>query len=118
MPNAEWPDTLPQDVLLDGYDEAFPDVMLRTQMDAGPAKVRRRFTAAVVPMQVTVPLTRTQVATLATFFNDTLEGGTLPFDWVHPRTQDAATFRFTAPPKPRPQSSMAWLAVLQLEILP
>lgn len=34
-----WPVTLPQDVLIDGYDEKVPEMTLRTQMDAGPAKV-------------------------------------------------------------------------------
>ncbi|MGE0256925.1 MAG: hypothetical protein AB7N54_20245 [Alphaproteobacteria bacterium] len=119
MPNAEWPGELPDDVLVEGYREAFPDLLVRTEMDAGPAKVRRRFTAAVRPLSVRLDLDREQVDDLDEFFSDDLEHGALPFDWTHPRTGDAVTFRFTRPPEIRPDGDgTVWLAELQLEILP
>lgn len=118
MANATWPATLPSYPLVEGYEERAPATMLRTEMDAGPAKVRRRFTAGVRVLTLEVGLTTEQTETLDAFFVDTLQGGTLPFDWVHPRTQDPATFRFTAEPEYEPLGGEMWIAVLPLEILP
>lgn len=113
-----WPVSLPQDVLIDGYDERPPDTTLRSTMDEGPAKVRRRFTAGVRVFSVTVALTRAQVETLDAFYRTDLQGGALRFDWTHPRTLAAVQFRFIAGPRYVPQSQTEWLTQLQLEILP
>lgn len=119
MANPVWPASLPQDVLVEGYDEAMPDLALRTEMDAGPAKVRRRFTAGVRTFKVGSAMTRAQVATLDTFFVTTVQGGALSFDWTHPRTQAAATFRFTRPPRTAPEAGgQRWRVELELEIMP
>jgi len=114
-----WPAGLPQLVAVDGYGEAPPDTALRTGMDAGPAKVRRRSTAGIRPLSVQLDLDAAQVETLDDFYVETLRSGALSFDWAHPRTQEAVTLRFVRPPAYRPQGSdVAWRATLQLEILP
>jgi hypothetical protein len=119
MANPSWPASLPQLVAVEGYGEAPPDTTLRSQMDAGPAKVRRRFTAGVRPLTLQLDLDGAQVETLDGFFEAILKGGALAFDWVHPRTQSAATLRFARPPAYRPgHSDAAWQALLELEILP
>ena len=119
MPNPVWPASLPQDVLVEGYEETFPELALRTEMDAGPAKVRRRFTAGVRTLNVMSAMTRTQVATLDTFFATTTQGGALQFDWVHPRTGSAAALRFTRPPMTAPEpGGQRWRVELELEVLP
>jgi hypothetical protein len=114
-----WPASLPQHVLVEGYDEAPPDVLLRTEMDAGPAKVRRRFTAGVRELRCAILCDSDQLDDLEEFFRDEIAGGALPFDWVHPRTQDAASFRFvrrfTIAPEP---GAKYWRVGLELEILP
>ncbi len=113
-----WPATLPQDVLIDGYDETPPNTTLRSQMDQGPDKVRRHFTAGERVFSATVALTRDQVETLDSFYLTDLQGGALRFDWTHPRAQAAVQFRFRSPPRYKPQSQTDWLVQLQLEILP
>lgn len=121
MPNPVWPPTLPQDVFAEGYDETLPNTMLRTQMDAGPAKTRRRSTAGVRPLTVTIELNRTlgEDAAFDEFFTDTLGGGTLSFDWTHPRTLATVTMRFTAPPHLQPLAGgKFWRAMLNLEVMP
>ena len=116
---AVWPPSLPQDVLVQGYDEALAENVVRTTMDAGPAKVRRRFTAGVRNFRLTVYLTRTQTDTLESFFDTTVKDGSLPFDWTHPRKQTSVTFRFVTPPRFHPDGSGArWLTTLDLEVLP
>ena len=116
---ADWPATLPAFVSKDSLDEAFPDMTIRTGMDVGPPKMRRRTTAAVRPIACSQVLTAAQVADLDAFYSSTLAGGSLAFTWVHPRTRAAATLRFTAPPRvsSRPNSNR-YVAAYQLEVLP
>jgi len=46
-------------------------------------------------------------------------GGSLPFDWKHPRTGTAQTFRWVEPPTYTPLArGTRWQATLRLEILP
>ena len=119
MANPTWPAGLPELVAVDGYEERPPDTALRTRMDAGPAKVRRRFTAGTRPLSVQLDIDAAQVETLDSFYMAALQGGALAFDWTHPRTQAAATLRFLRPPVYRPRTSdAAWRATLELEILP
>jgi len=119
MPNPVWPAGLPQDVLTDGFGEQLAEVVLRTQMDAGPAKMRRRFTAGVRVFNVATSLTRTEAATFETFFGTTLLGGALAFDWVHPRTLATVAFRFRKAPTLRPEpGAKLWRAEMELEVLP
>ena len=76
-----WPAALPQDFQIDGYGETLPDVTIRTKMDAGPAKVRRRFTANVRPIKCKLKVTDTQYVALASFFQNDCAGGALSFTW-------------------------------------
>ncbi len=119
MVGIVWPLGLPQLVAVDGYREAPPDTALRTRMDAGPAKVRRRSTAGIRPLSVQLDLDAAQVETLDSFYVEALESGALGFEWVHPRTRVATTLRFVRPPAYQPRGSdAAWRAALQLEVLP
>jgi len=94
---ATWPTSLPDYPLIDGYAEKPQDQTIRTQMEAGPDKVRRRFTAGVREFSVKWTLTTAQVSTLDTFFHSTLDGGALQFDMTHPRTGASTSFRFVGP---------------------
>lgn len=113
-----WPASLPQSPLLRGFLETAPDGILRTSMDTGPAKTRRRFTAAVRPFKYPLLLTTDQVETLDVFFEDTLASGALSFTHVHPRTTVASTFRITNKPQYTPVSGSKWTTSLDLELLP
>jgi len=118
---AAWPVSLPQSPLVNGYSEQMPKMGLRSSMDAGPAKQRRRFTAAVIPIGVRMALTNAQVETLVTFWDTTTSGGVLSFTWLHPRTGSAVTMRFIAdqPPDIQPLDSEDLYSVsFPLEILP
>jgi hypothetical protein len=122
MANPVWPVSLPQHLEIDGFENAFPETVERTPMESGPAKQRRRFTAAPEPVKGAVILSNAQHATLKTFFKTTCVGGAIAFDWVHPVTQGAATFRWKAPPRIMPLGQVGGLAMvkasLDLEALP
>jgi hypothetical protein len=115
---ANWPSSLPPLPLAADYADTLPDTLARTQMDAGPAKVRRRTTAAVRPLTASFLFTKAQCATLQTFYEDTLAGGALAFDWILPRTGAAASLRFLAPPTFGSPSGKWWRVTCQLEVLP
>ena len=115
---ATWPATLPSYVLVEGYSEMPPVNSIRTQMDVGPPKVRRRSTAAPRPITCKQHMTKTQVAILDTFYVTTLSSGVDPFDWTHPRTGASVSFTFTEPPTYESLGGTAWGVTLKLEILP
>lgn len=119
MPNPVWPSTLPQFVEIPGYDETLPFPIIRTAPDMGPAKQRREFTSAPTTFSLTTDvMTAAQQAIFEAFYFDTLQHGSLAWDWVHPRTQSAKTFRFTGGPKPVPASTNTVRYRLSLEALP
>jgi len=113
-----WNVDLPTKLFVAGYGQSFPAVTIKSDMDAGPAKVRRRFTAGVEPVSGTMIMTAAQLATFDTFYNTTLLGGSLRFSWTKPPAHTVACeVRFTEVP--------SWTKVedeyeisLSLEVLP
>lgn len=119
---AVWPTSLP-DISL-ALTETRQDAAVRTPMDAGPMKMRRRFSAASRYVAGSVILDNTQRATFDTFFETTIEEGSLPFDMDDPRDGTTQEWRFTAPPSFVARKGNGsnvvtlWVATLALEILP
>jgi hypothetical protein len=119
----EWPATLPQYLPVSGYQEQPPDTTLRTSMDAGPAKLRRRYTANVRNITATLMLSEAQLRTLDAFYVTDTRGGSLPFDWVHPRYAGESpsypvTMRFIKQPSYAAVEPDYYSAQLELEIMP
>ena len=113
-----WPASLPQTPLIAGYKEKVPDLVLRTTMDTGPDKTRRRATAGVRPFDWPTILTTAQIATLDTFYVTTLNSGALTFTVNHPRTAVSETWRFIGPPEYIPLSGSLHRVAIKLEIMP
>lgn len=96
---ALYPSTLPEFVLQEGYAEKLMPQTIETSMETGGSpKIRRRFTKKVKQFSVTILLTQAQFATFEDWWDTTLAGGSLPFEWVHPLTREITTFRFRNPP--------------------
>ena len=112
-----WPGTLPDYLLLENSAGAFGDNTIRSKMDAGPAKLRRRSTAMPDTYTGSQILTSSQLADLETFYKTTLVGGSLTITWKHPRSRAACDMRFLSPPTWAPRGKY-WIATYQLEILP
>jgi hypothetical protein len=118
-----WPATLPQYLPVANYQEVPPDTTLRTPMDAGPAKLRRRYTANVRNISTIMPLTEAQLRILDSFYLDDTQGGSLPFDWVHPRYAGESpglpvTMRFIKQPTYTCVEPDYYNAQLDFEIMP
>lgn len=116
-----WPAELPQDPLLANYQDSPADTAHRTQMDVGPDKIRRRFTAGVRPVALSLDLTQAQKERLEDFYDVDTSGGTIRFDWVDhgKEAKPPVEYRFLAVPLFRRMGTTGkWLAALQLEIMP
>lgn len=118
MSNPTWPPSLPQYPNQDGFSEEQADNTIRTQFDAGTMKLRRRYTAAPIKFTMSFTLTAAQKTTLETFFNTTLAGGSLPFDWVKPSDNAAATFVFRSPLKFSSYGPANFIVVAELQTVP
>jgi len=113
-----WPGTLPTKPLMRGYQESHDDPKLRSPMDAGPAKVRRRFTATVFKFNAGFILTDTELTIFEDFYADDLKHGSLSFTWVHPRTGAAITSRIKGVYAYTTLSDDAYEVRFEVEILP
>mgnify|MGYP001455401073 CR=1 FL=1 len=113
-----WPETLPQSPLIDGFRETPANSSLRTEMEAGPAKLRRRTTAAAATLSLTFIISAAQLAALDAFYADTLQGGTLAFDFTHPVTGETVSCRFRQPPSRGTLNGGYFRAGVELEVLP
>jgi hypothetical protein len=93
-----WPASLPEYVLEGGYSEQLPRNTVETEMESGLPKVRRRFTKVFRKFQATMILDQSQAVVFEAFYFTTCASGTIPFEWVHPRTRAPMSLRFTQPP--------------------
>lgn len=119
---AAWPATLPQAFFV-GVSETKNNNLLRTKMDSGPDKVRRRFTAVGKKVVTPIILTGTEKQIFDTFFETTIKDGSLSFAWKDPTDDSTKNFRITKPPKfvcvkPGTIETREWRATLAMEILP
>lgn len=76
---ATWPAALPKP-LGEDYSLAVQDVSVRTDMDAGPARVRRRFTAAPDTVNLSWKFTEAEMATFRAFYEDDIDYGAAWFN--------------------------------------
>jgi len=115
-----WPGSLPQSPQK-GFAETGGVLILRTPMDSGPAKQRRRGQRPQ-GLQLTFVMTTAQTVTLEEFVEITLQG-TARFGFTHPRLNTTVEARIV----PQDDGQMYtftylapgyWTVSLQLEILP
>jgi len=112
-----WPESLPQFLLMDSYEETAPDVLIKSNMETGPAKVRRRVTAAVRPVKGHQIMTPEQLTEFKTFFNTTIYGGALRFAWTDPTSGESVEMRFVDAPTWSSQDGY-YRVSMNMEILP
>lgn len=101
-------------ILRDGFSETPPQRIIRTNMDVGPAKVRRRTFAATYPIKFKMYLTNDEFETLRTFY---LANDASIFDFTNPRTNQILKARFTSEPSGDFDQTM-WDVGVELEIMP
>lgn len=123
MATESWPNDLPQKQFLDIKDKRQKGT-IRTEMDTGPKKVRKRFSAAVRRVSVKMILDGDQKNSFDDFFIDTLDEGAKKFDWEDPSDDTTVEMRFISYPGFKQKkgakniSDRVWEGTLKLEILP
>ncbi|MDG4603751.1 MAG: hypothetical protein P9C48_14435 [Defluviicoccus sp.] len=114
-----WPASLPQRPLADGFRETPPDLIVRSQTDLGSPRVRRRATAGVTRVALAFRFSRTQLATFRTFLHADLQDRALAFQWTHPITGVAGSWRIAEAPVIEPiAGGTAWRVSMSWELLP
>lgn len=118
-----WPSGIAGE-MFDGLTDSLQDTRVRTQMDAGPPKMRRRFTAPMRTLTIPFRMTGAERDTFDTFFQTTLVQGTLTFDWEEPLNDATVSYQFVSVPifalsvgNSDPDKRL-WDTVLKLEVLP
>ena len=114
---AAWPATLPQYVLQEGYAENGRENSIRSNMEQGPAKTRKRYTSAIRKFSVALYMTAAQVDIFDAFYESDLAFGSISFTWVHPRTQASGTFRILNQPAYTP-TGPNYKVQFDMELLP
>lgn len=120
MSDILWPSTLQPTFNTEGFTEGFAETTIRSTVDQGPSKVRRRFTKGVGAMQATIWLTTIQYLTFKSFYDTDTAGGSLQFLMNHPVSGVPTYFRFAGPPSCAPinSSGIEWSAQFSLEVMP
>ena len=113
-----WPSSLPQDLLVSEFNDTVKDPIIRTSVDAGPDKIRRRFTAVPEYIQGKIILSASQYNTFISFWENDIKHGSLAFTWKHPITGESVDMRFRNPWSVTSKTSMYFVLSLDLEILP
>ena len=95
MASLSWPEELPATLSLEGLSAKQESNVIRTQMDAGPKKTRRRYTANTKTFTGKMLLTPQQRLILEQFYHTALADGALRFNFKNPQTLQTQEFRFT-----------------------
>jgi len=96
MANITWPELLPATLLIDGLSKQPQSSVIRTAMDAGPKKARRRYTARTVKFSGRQVFDSLELAVFEQFYQFVLADGVLRFNFTDPTTLETGEFRFTA----------------------
>lgn len=76
---ATWPLTLPQSFLVEGFTQEATDNVIKSAMESGPSKARRRYTATTQPFTGKMILSLAQYDIFRDFYRDDLQDGALTF---------------------------------------
>lgn len=117
-----WPSTLPHRQFMGRV--APQEQTIRSQVDAGPPKVRRRFTAGVRHFDLPVRFRGDQVQAFVAWFETTLAAGALRFVWIDPLSRTQVDMRFRSTPAweqsvaGQVPEKQQWTSTFELEVLP
>lgn len=110
----KWPNGLPIPKI-GGLNGQYQNAVIRTKMDAGPAKQRRRFTAVPKLFSGRLILNEEQRSLLDAFYRNSIGHGTLRFDMKNPQTGQEETFRMTEPYSEDGNDDGLWEITLKFE---
>lgn len=117
MPQV-WPTSLQTLVNEENFNYSVGNTVLRSDMDVGPSKLRRRITKSVDSLTVSINLYQTDYSTFINFFDVDCNGGVSTFNYTHPITGATQEFRFKGPPTITSLGGGYFKVSMEWEILP
>lgn len=115
----DWPTSLPVP-LLAGFSFSPIDVTVRTDMDSGAARARRRFTAAPDMLKAAWRFTEAQMAAFRTFWEDDIGSGSA---WFNLSLRDGRVSglvtrvcRFNGPFQAQYEGAGMWTVQAEIEV--
>jgi hypothetical protein len=118
MPPPVWPLGLPQKVEGDQYTESLGSSVIRTEMDIGLAKVRRRYTKNIENFDMIFLIDSDQYLIFKTFFDVTVNGGATTFTFPHPVTTVPTEVRLLGEPAISHIGAGVFRLSLKVEVIP
>lgn len=109
---STWPEKFR--VLRDGFTEGLPDRVIKSQMDVGPAKKRRRTVLASYLISFTCHVELDDVEDFREFY---LDNDVSVFQFKHPRTETYVSARFNSVPSLKMNETFYECSV-ELEVMP
>ena len=101
-------------VLRDDFNEGLPDRVIKSQMDIGPAKKRRRTVLASYTINFTCVVKFEDIDDFREFY---LDNDIAIIDFTHPRNGNLLKTRFNSVPSLRVEET-AYKVSVELEVLP
>jgi hypothetical protein len=95
MADIFYPELLPSGLLADGFSKQPQSNVIRTTMDAGPKKTRRRYTAKTIKYSGKQIFDEAELMVFEQFYHNVIADGALRFNFTDPISQEIAEFRFT-----------------------
>lgn len=100
------------------WNEQYAENRLRTSVDVGPPKMRRRYTNDLLQVQIGWNFKTELYQELTDFYRVTLRSGTDHFNFPHPVTGNQHKFQFIAPPQIEMIQGKAFGIVCEWEEIP
>jgi len=98
MTDIVWPEILPCGLLADAFSKQTQSNVIRTRMDAGPNKVRRRYTAKTTNYSGNQVYDTAELMVFEQFYHSVIADGVLRFIFCDPISGEQAEFRFRSDP--------------------
>jgi len=94
----QWPASITEDVQINGFSQKARENTIRSSVEAGVDKIRRRYTTPIVEIKFNRWFTFEQYETIENFYNITTAGGVFPFTFPDPATNEVYVYRFLTSP--------------------
>ena len=114
----QWPTSLQQLVNADSFNLKKGSTTIRSDVDIGPAKVRRRMTKSTDTVTVGFNLTKAEYLIHEEFYDIDLNGGVNAFEFKNPITQVVEVYRYNSEPEYKSIGGVNFVVNMQWERLP
>ena len=112
-----FPPTLSQCFIIAGFSYQQVPNTIRSEVEVGIAKVRRRYTKAITNITGSMVVDQLGVNTFQDFYDINLQSGVRRFIFQDPITKTDKEYRFISPPVIVPTGVDHWQIEMELEML-